>query len=167
MTDKLLVFIYRNAKGEVSEVSLEAWKEPAGDQEGYIYGFVDGKRITYRKDRVLEYKSGIEHLRGPFSAPAIRAQDRIPNPDSPHWRSKNSLSVIFTGFSKNDKAKLIEYAKSMGLHVASKDGPQLTFLCIGPNAGPAKVARMEQADCFIVTPEQLKWFCETGEVPIE
>lgn len=154
----MLVFIYRNAAGEVSERRLETWNENSVYLQGYCR--LSGMPKTYRKDRVIEYLEGEDLLLGdkaPF----------VPEPDSSAARSPTDTrpQILFTGFKAADREALELFAEESGLRVVKTATKKLSFLCAGDSAGPVKTKKAHEAKAFILTRSELEAMLETGEVP--
>ena len=75
------------------------------------------------------------------------------------------FEVCFTGFSESEKGSLSQLAIDAGLMVVGSVTRNLSFLCIGPNPGPAKLEKAKKQQTTTGTLEQFKHFLETGEVP--
>jgi BRCT domain type II-containing protein len=80
-------------------------------------------------------------------------------------RKEKQFEVCFTGFSASEKGSLSQLAVDAGFMVVTAVTRNLSMLCIGPNAGPAKLEKAKQQHTTIVTLEQFKHFMATGEVP--
>lgn len=149
-----LRFIYTNAKGEVAEWVLTHWTE----NTRYLQGRTEGESFprTFRKDRVQEYLEGAEQLLMDAAPPA-------PVP-APKAQPDNRPQILFTGFKAADRARLEGLAIDHGFRVMKVASKALAVLCIGYNAGPAKVEAARGAGAFIIGEGQLDHFLLTGEV---
>lgn len=154
----MLVFVYRNAAGEVSERRLDTWNENSVYLQGYCS--LSGTPRTYRKDRVVEYLEGESLLLGD-KAPLA------PEPASSATRSPADArpQILFTGFKAADRKALELLAEERGLRVVKTSTKNLSFLCAGSNAGPVKIKKAHEAGAFILTSSELENMLETGEVP--
>ncbi len=85
------------------------------------------------------------------------------NRPSKKRNSKNQ--ICFTGFNPAEKDRLIEIAIKSGMHIAKSVTKSLDFLCIGSNAGPAKLKKAKEQETIILTEEQFNRMLETGELP--
>lgn len=158
---EFISFIYRNAEGVTRERCLSHWKESGY----YIQGFsVDDEGIrTFRKDRVLEYLNGSDaYLLSPYeSAPPKPIREKTasgrPAPTCPQ--------IAFTGFAALKRAALEAMSEDTGLQVCKSVTLGLSYLCIGPNAGPAKVEKARSQRVYIIDESQFYSLIETGEVP--
>ena len=154
----MLVFIYRNAAGEVSERQLETWNENSVYLQGYCR--LSGTPKTYRKDRVIEYLEGENLLLGdkaPFVPEPISSAVRSPTDNRPQ--------ILFTGFKSADREALELLAEENGLRVVKTSTKKLSFLCAGANAGPIKIKKAHESGAFILTSLELESMLKTGEVP--
>jgi|SRR5580700_224598 len=75
------------------------------------------------------------------------------------------FEVCFTGFSESDKGSLSQLAIDAGFMVVGSVTRNLSFLCVGPNPGLAKLEKAKKQQTTTGTSEQFKQFLETGEVP--
>jgi NAD-dependent DNA ligase len=79
---------------------------------------------------------------------------------------KERLSqVCFTGFSTTEKTELTALAEGAKLEVVGAVTKNLAFLCVGLNAGPAKLAKAREQGVLVLQRSQLLHLLETGEVP--
>ena len=153
---EILRFIYRNAAGESSRRELTKWSEVGH----YIQGFSLGNTAvrTFRKDRITEYLDGAaDHLDNPYESAPTRLSRERPADQQPQ--------ILFTGFASTLRAELEEQCTSSGLQVCKTVTKFLTYLCVGPNAGPAKVEKSRAQNVYIVDEAQLRLLLETGELP--
>jgi NAD-dependent DNA ligase len=79
-------------------------------------------------------------------------------------RKEKLTRVCFTGFSATDKAYLTSLAESANLEVVGSVTKSLAFLCVGENAGPAKLAKAQEQGNHILSKEQFMHLLETGEI---
>lgn len=116
-----------------------------------------GEKVT----RILRAKS-------PFSAEQIAALS-----DTQGWewiyanakpRKEKLTQVCFTGFSATEKAELSELAQAANLEVVGSVTKGLAFLCIGDNAGPAKLLKATEQGNHIMSKEQFLHLLDTGEI---
>lgn len=152
----MLRFSYLNAAGETSLRQIDAWAESGH----YIEGFERhaGKFCTFRKDRVLQYIDGCEALLlDPFSPAPPRIERERKTDDRPQ--------ILFTGFAAVQRAHLESLSDAAGLRVVKTVTQGIAFLCAGPNAGPAKVAKSRAQGVYIVKEPELHALLDTGELP--
>ncbi|MBA4318229.1 MAG: hypothetical protein C0412_07495 [Flavobacterium sp.] len=116
-----------------------------------------GEKVT----RILKAKS-------PFTAEQIADMS-----DAQGWdwiyanakpRKEKLTQICFTGFSAAEKAELTEIAKAANLEVVNSVTKGLAFLCIGENAGPAKLKKAEEQGNHILTKEHFFHLLDTGEI---
>ncbi|WP_016704890.1 BRCT domain-containing protein [Pseudomonas chlororaphis] len=168
----LLIFSYRDAKGEVSQRTLVQWSE----KDTHIQGrsAEDTFPKTFRKDRIIEFLQGANLLLNeaaplaprlrpkPSTLAAFEAASRTPQPKTPPGGLNQ---ILFTGFLAAHRAELEQKASDFGLKVMKTPGKTLTFLCYGDNAGPTKVAKAQEAGAFIIDSDQFLSLITTGELP--
>jgi NAD-dependent DNA ligase len=111
--------------------------------------------------RILKAKS-------PFSPEQIAV---MPESDGWDWvysnaapRKEKLMQICFTGFSAPDKEELIALAKEHRLVIATKVTKDLAFLCVGENAGPAKLQKATEQGVTLLTRTQFEHLLATGEV---
>lgn len=169
---KILRFLYRDAKGDETERELIQWSETSL----YIQGrsTQDTFPKTFKKDRIIEFLSGTEHLLNEAAPPpplpkvtpdqlaraAALAERKIPI-----LPSGGQNQILFTGFSAASRADLEAKAVQFGLKVMKTPGKHLTFLCYGENAGPSKVEKALDAGSFIIDADEFLSLITTGEIP--
>jgi NAD-dependent DNA ligase len=79
--------------------------------------------------------------------------------------SKEKLTQIcFTGFSAQEKAELTTLAEESHLDVVTSVTKDLAFLCIGENAGPAKLEKAKEQGVHILSRSQFEHLLETGDI---
>jgi NAD-dependent DNA ligase len=154
---ELLQFHYTNARGETKLRAVTGWSE-----EGhYIVGNdvnVGGAPRTFRKDRITQYLEGCESaLAQPFAGPPPKLSRAAPDENRPQ--------ILFTGFGASVRTDLEQRCDAAGLKVMKTVSQRLVFLCVGPNAGPAKVTKARQQGAFIVTEADLPELLESGVLP--
>lgn len=150
-----LRFSYQDAKGESREWTLIRWSE----NTRYIQGrtATDSLPRTFRKDRVQAYLEGHDQLLFDRAPPA-------PEP-APKAQPDTRPQILFTGFKAADRAQLEAMAAENGFRVVKTVTNLLAVLCIGYNAGPAKVEEAREKGAFVLDQEQLRHLINTGEVP--
>jgi len=80
-------------------------------------------------------------------------------------RKKEKLpEICFTGFSATEKARLCEIAESAHMLVAHSVTVSLSYLCIGENVGPAKLAKAQDQGTIFLSAAQFERLLETGEL---
>jgi len=154
MSTGALNFKYRDSKGDESVWSLDDWKEVGL----YIKATTEHGPRTFRKDRVLAYLDGGDALlKNPSPPPPP-----IPRKADP----SHVVDIVFSCFSKADKAALTAKAKAAGFVVRSEMTKYLHFVCFGTaNFAPTKHQKaMEQGVC-ILTELAFYRLIDTGELP--
>lgn len=116
-----------------------------------------GEKVT----RILKAKS-------PFTSEQIAA---ISDAQGWKWiyenakpRKEKQNQVCFTGFSVTEKAELSRLAQAANLEVVGSVTKGLAFLCIGENAGPAKLQKAKEQGNHIMSREQFLHLLDTGEI---
>ena len=74
----------------------------------------------------------------------------------------NKNQICFTGFSQNEIKELSEIALKNGLNVVKSVTKNLSYLCIGFNAGHSKIIKANKQNATILTLEQFEDLLETG-----
>ena len=151
-----LSFVYRKPNGELSVRTLAGWREDGN----YLTGIepLSGSVRTFRKDRIGRYLDGSEALLlDPFPLPPPRLEKNRARDNRPQ--------ILFTGFSAPLRERLEQACEEAGLHVVNTVTQGLVFLCAGPNAGFAKVAKARSQKAYILHEPDLVQLLETGELP--
>ncbi|PTU02642.1 hypothetical protein DBR45_11195 [Pseudomonas sp. HMWF031] len=167
-----ITFIYRDAKGEISNRELTQWKENSLYLQGRSASDIFPK--TYRKDRIVAFITGEDLLLKDAAPPAPKTVSR-PKPsefaiaaaasNQPQNPTGGAHQILFTGFVASQRADLERQAEEHGMKVMKTPGKTLTFLCYGDNAGPTKVIKAQEAGAFIIDSEQFLHLIQTGEIP--
>lgn len=145
-------FIYQNLKGEVSEQVLTKWVEDGKYIKGYSE--TDGAVRTFLIFRIQEYLDGSESLlQSPFQLP----------PEKPGAEKK--IEILFTGFPSVQRTHLETLASNAGMKVVKTPTNGLTYLVVGPNAGPTKVSAARAMGVFILSEPNFKEMLSSGELP--
>lgn len=158
-------FTYKNLNNEEKDFSI-------GINKVFEHHFAGmdierNKYLTFRKDRVAEYKDNAEALLATYPVEPFKTSGggnktfgvNTNNPDK-------LLEVCFTGFKKADKERLTALAKEKKLYVANDVTINLGILICGYNAGPKKIERAVNSamQVEIMDEEEFLHFLETGEV---
>ncbi|MBB5320455.1 BRCT domain-containing protein [Marinobacter oulmenensis] len=147
---EIICFNYTDSRGHTTDWRLSEWKESGRYLQGVCS--VDGRFRTFRKDRVNSYlDAGADVLTEPYSPPPPTIDTRP--------------EICFTGFPKVQRGALEDMARSHEMAVKKDVTKDLAFLCCGPNAGPAKVAKARERGCLIIDEPGLKMMLDTGEIP--
>ena len=164
MPDDQMLFVYQNAKGEVSERILARPSE----SEEYLQGYCvfSGAFRAFRKDRILEIVDDgdqlgarLKYFQENTPPPPVRKMRNIPR------NSENKEEVCFTGFKSADKQHLADLSVEEDYWVSKSVTVGLTYLCCGPNAGPKKMEKARVKGVVIITEEQFLNLIKYGEVP--
>ena len=145
-----LSFTYTDSRVHTTDWTVGHWKETGR----YIQGVctVDEQFRTFRKDRVDQYlEEGAASLTQPYVPPPPRVDTRP--------------EICFTGFPRVQRSVLEDMVIGREMAVKKDVTKGLAFLCCGPNAGPAKVARARERGCLIIDEPGLKTMLDTGELP--
>lgn len=162
MAQTVLSFEYVNAAGEVSRRDLSKWQEVGY----YVHGnqVDDGRFLTFRKDRITRYFDGCDALLDTPIAPAPPRLPRAESSSAPRPQDAK-LEILFTGYPAVQRANLEALAAEAGLKVVQTVTTHLTFLCCGPNAGPAKVEKARAKNVYVFQEPDFKLLLQTGELP--
>lgn len=135
--------------------SITRWREIGKYLEGV--DLQAGAFKTFRKDRVVRYLDGAEHLLSD------------PYPEPPRLRRANDerAHIIFTGFAKTQRATLEAKAAAAGLRVCKTVTRGCLYLVAGPNAGSSKVADARSLSAYVLSENQFHRLLATGELPDE
>ncbi|WP_434357355.1 hypothetical protein NF212_16045 [Parasalinivibrio latis] len=166
MSQTDLYFVYLSQRMNLSAVKLSNWSETEDHFQGMATFDGDTSFRTYRKDCIIEMLDSLESLAETEIA-LIEFLNSPANKDfnRPKPKPVDTFDVHFTGFKKDDKARLIELAKSVDMVVRSEVTKHLNILCYGYNAGPKKLEKARSQGVLILDEQQFIAFTETGEVP--
>ncbi len=147
-----LQFIYTNAIGETDEYDLADWTEDGF----YITGITSDGFRKFRKDRVKQYLTPVTFDTAVYAPPRPK----------PPKRDKTVPVVLFTGFKKADKDRLVAQAEKAGLTVSKARAVSGNTDCLvcGPTAGPAKLQKATELGVMVVDEVEFKGLVETGEL---
>jgi len=81
------------------------------------------------------------------------------------YLTRNFSEVAFTGFTEAEKVEFCRMAMQACLRIRTVVSKKLTFLVTGPTAGWKKLEVAKEQGVQLLTVEQFKALCETGEVP--
>ena len=70
--------------------------------------------------------------------------------------------ICFTGFGPTEKSVLQALAQESGFHVAKTVTQNLAYLCVGPNAGPAKKHKAESQGVSVIDEGAFRSLCTGG-----
>lgn len=154
-TPDVLRFVYEDADGRTSTRTVKNWEEDAV----YIEGFCLDKLAvrTFRKDRVVTYLNDTDLLLS-NPEPAFKELEATSEPIAVR-------QILFTGFSKLDRADLEQIARDNGFQVCQTVTVSLDYICVGRNAGPSKLAEARKRGAIELDEHQFRQLIETGEVP--
>lgn len=79
--------------------------------------------------------------------------------------TNNFSEVAFTGFTEAEKVEFARMAMGACLRIRAAVTKKLNFLVTGPTAGWKKLEVAKGMGVQLLTAEQFKALCETGEVP--
>ena len=80
-------------------------------------------------------------------------------------RKEHLPSVCFTGFAQGDRDELSSLAQERILSVVTSVNKSLSFLCVGENAGAAKLAKAKENGITLLSRVEFENLVETGEIP--
>lgn len=151
----LLIFEYQDEDGVVTMRTVEDWYEHDRAFTGYCN--LRKAERTFLRRRVLEWYTG-EDLLTPL-------RDLPPEPRRKERAAPVEVDdILFTGFSKAERARLEAAAEDNGLVVRSTVTRGLTYLVCGPNAGAAKIAQAEAEGAEILSAEEAEEMFNTDDL---
>ncbi|STQ77220.1 hypothetical protein [Grimontia hollisae] len=163
-----LYFVYLSQRLNLTAVRLFNWSESKQHYQGMAEVNGDIYFRTYRKDCIVEQYDNVED----FNTAAAALKDYVNSPENatfnrPAPKPVDTFDVHFTGFKKDDKARLSEMSKESGMVVRTEVTKHLNILCYGYNAGQKKLEKARSQGVMIITEPEFLHFLETGEVPEE
>ncbi|BEN59698.1 hypothetical protein [Serratia marcescens] len=179
-----LFFAYITASKKVSSYGLSS-PERVGD---YVQGICmrSASYKTFRLDRFIgffgdmheaeEYAEKVRQflLESPDAEELpifaeLREQKKYKRYESPAMLRpldfSGPMEICFTGFKKDDKARLSAVASEHGMIVRSDVTVNLHFLCGGYNAGPKKLEVARKKGTLILREDEFLSLVATGELP--
>ncbi len=127
----------------------------------YFRLYTEGSPKTFRKDRVQAWIKGKDLLEFPEPRFHEKKEKRVFDKNE-----KCLPEICFTGFKKDDKARLETDAKNAGFYPTKRHVTVgLLALCCGPTAGPKKIEKAQEQGCLILNEKQFYQLIETGEIP--
>lgn len=159
-------FEYEDSNGDYSSRTVDV--DQVGDEHFAGWCHLRNGERTFRFDRVLGQLKIIQT--GEKLVPEdlqARLYGRSPQKAKarPLMPASDSMEVLFTGFTKEDRALLEDMARSHGLVVRKSMTKGLDILCAGPRAGPSKLAAAEEQGVIVLTELELEDMLQTGELP--
>lgn len=130
--------------------------------EGHCYKANDTRTFVIGRVRgdILDRDTG-ELIRPKIWAAQVREDSRNsgivtnrgwkPSSPSAHDIHGRTIEILFTGFSKERRAELEDQAEMSGMFVRKSVTKELSYLCAGPNAGPAKLAAANEHGVQIIS----------------
>lgn len=147
-----LIFRYRNSKGEVSERKVVDFTVSPSWIHGYC--LLRGEERTFKRERIVELLSDL-NLDELVTVLDEKIEEEFMGMFGPVEKQHPPGSEIaFTGFAREEKERLIALARRNGYIVHPKVTKFLDYLCTGPNAGPRKMERAQQAGAVFVSREE-------------
>lgn len=169
MNDKPISFIYRDAKGNIT--FRQVFNISESDDYLQAICLIAGGLRTFRKDRILEKIDDIGSVdqRLQFYKDFFDTRPLSASTSHDNWKRNvtGAFEICFTGFKAQDKNNLTKIAESNGMIVRSNVTTQLSILCCGYNAGPAKVERARHQGVMVLSESQFHSLIETGEIPVD
>lgn len=166
-------FNYRDAHGNdsrrqvdvesIDEEYFEGFCHKANATRTFVIGRVHGNITNLDTGEVLPPKrwaattrdnprnNGVVEHRGHKLHTTEQAEDSKP------------IEILFTGFSKTQRAELEELAESYDMTVRKSVTEGLNYLCAGPNAGPTKLTQAAESGVEIINLDE--FFDITRNVP--
>jgi len=154
-------FDYRDASGNASHRRVEVHSIDDEYFEGFchkamatrtfVIGRVRGKVLDRDTGELLPPKKWASGVRNdPRNSGVVESRGWKSPDDIEEEERERPIEILFTGFSKERTAELEEQAAIFDLVVRKNVTKGLKYLCAGPNAGPAKLAKAEAAGVEIM-----------------
>lgn len=154
-------FDYRDAGGHDSHrhVGVEAVDDEyfeghchtAQDTRTFVIGRVRGKVLDRDTGELQPPKRWADGVRADPRNSGVVVSRGWKSPDvSEDEERKQPIEILFTGFSKEQRAELEEQAEIFEMVVRKNVTKGLKYLCAGPNAGPAKLSQAIEAGVQII-----------------
>ncbi len=155
-------FDYENASGAESHRTVEVYAVDEAYFEGFCHKALEtrtfaisrviGKVVVHDTGEVLSAWKWAAQASSDARNPGvvdIGRDDRHQSAD-PYEPEDSGIEILFTGFSRSQRQDLEEMAEAAGMIVRKSVTKGLTYLCIGSNAGPSKMAQATDAGACII-----------------
>lgn len=154
-------FDYRDASDNASHRRVEVHSIDDEYFEGFchkamatrtfVIGRVRGKVLDRDTGELLPPKKWASGVRNdPRNSGVVESRGWKSPDDIEEEERERPIEILFTGFSKERCAELEEQAAIFDLVVRKNVTKGLKYLCAGPNAGPAKLAKADEAGVEII-----------------
>ncbi len=175
-------FVYVTTKNKIAAYTLSS----PGLHGNYLQGYckTNGGYRTFIAERILDFfetpneaDSYVDELSNADFSDFSFEGITVSNPNRKSYTRYESpgmyqpldfsgaLEICFTGFKKEDKARLSALAADAGMIVRGDITVNLHFLCGGYNAGPKKLEVARKKGTMIVRESELIALLETGVLP--
>lgn len=155
-------FDYENSSGSASHRTVEVHAVDSAYFEGFCHKALEnrtfaisrivGKVVVHDTGEVLPARKWAAQARADARNPGVVDIGRNGRHESAEADESAApgVEILFTGFTRSQRQDLEEMAEAAGMIVRKSVTKGLTYLCTGPNAGPAKLAQAADAGASII-----------------
>lgn len=155
-----ITFDYVDAQGErshrtvdvtaVDDEYLEGFCHMAQAERTFVIGRIRGKVFVDDTAEVVAPKKwAAEARRNPLNG-VVTMGGYTPKRYLPKEPVEDMDEILFTGFPAAKRAELEALAAGAGMRVVKTVTMDLMYLCIGPNAGPSKMAKADEVGAALI-----------------
>lgn len=138
----------------VDDEYFEGFCHQATDTRTFVIGRVRGKVLVRDTGELLPAKRWAAAARmDPNNTGLVMNRGWRPDADE-EAHDYIDIEILFTGFPRAQRAELEALAEASGMVVRKSVTVDLSYLCAGPNAGPAKLAQARDARVSIIDHEE-------------
>lgn len=134
---------------------LDGYCHRACDIRTFVIGRVRGKVLVCDTGELLPAKEwAAQARRDPGNGLVTMGGDANPGWDADEDEADDiAEEILFTGFKQDRRRELEAMAEASGMVVRKSVTQNLSYVCAGPNAGPAKLAEATDAGVMIIDVE--------------
>lgn len=155
-------FSYKDAKGNFTTRTVDVYYVDDVYISGYCHKQYDNR--TFRADRIVSDITMNGKLYSVDDWLEMHESTAL-SKSNPKIISSLNLEVCFSGFRKDDKETLEQYAINNGFTVCSSVTKNLTFLVIGSHAGSKIMEQANEVGASVISETEFLEMIETGEIP--
>lgn len=159
-----ITFDYVDAQGErshrtvdvtaVDDEYLEGFCHKAQAERTFVIGRIRGKVMVDDTAEVMAPKKWAAAARRNPHNGVVTMGGYTPKRYRPNEPVDDLDEILFTGFPAAKRAELEALAEGAGMRVVKTVTIDLMYLCIGPNAGPSKMAKADEVGAALIDEAQ-------------
>lgn len=171
INNETISFLYEDGSGNITYRTVDIYFVDGKYIEGYCHDRKEPR--TFKLERILgDINLGDSSFSvddwlelQPYSIKKFNSQKNQTTPTKRKAVQKNKLEISFTGFKKENKARLEAMAIKNNLVVRTAISKNLDFLVCGDNAGASKKLKAVERGAKCISENDFITMIETGEIP--